>query len=57
MHQAMPRYLNVHTTYVSRNGTETSVDVIGYEYPGGECAWELRAPVEFLEKVKEKDHA
>ena len=57
MQQAMPRYLNVHTTYVSRNGTETSVDVIGYEYPGGECAWELRAPVEFLEKVKEKNHA
>ena len=56
MQPAMPKYLKAATNHVSRNGTETSVDVIGYEYPGGECAWELRAPVECLEKVLEKDH-
>ena len=56
MQPAMPRFLNVQTKHVSRNGTETSVDLKGYEYPGGECACELRASVECLEKVLEKDH-
>ena len=57
MQPAMPKYLKAATNHVSRNGTETSVGVMGYLYDDGACTWELRAPVEFLEKVKEKDHA
>ena len=56
MQPAMPQYLKVATHHVSRNGTETSVGVIGYMYDQGECTWELRAPVEFLEKIPDKDH-
>ena len=56
MQPAMPQYLKVATHHVSRNGTKTSVGVIGYMYDQGECTWELRAPVEFLEKIPEKDH-
>ena len=56
MQPGMPQYLKVATHHVSRNGTETSVGVIGYMYDQGECTWELRAPVEFLEKIPDKDH-
>ena len=56
MQPAMPQYLKVATHHVSRNGTETSVGVIGYLYDQDECTWELRAPVEFLEKIPDKDH-
>ena len=57
MQPATPKYLKAATNHVSRNGTETSVGVIGYLYDDGTCTWELRAPVEFLEKIPEKDHA
>ena len=57
MQPAMQKNLKVATRHVSRNGTETSVGVIGYLYDDGTCTWELRAPVEFLEKIPEKDHA
>ena len=56
MQPTMPKYLKAATNHVSRNGTETSVGLTGYLYDDGVCTWEPRAPVEFLEKIPEKDH-